>query len=348
MLTKACSKEMRIATNGFLSLPWVRITIEPIGSKFMLHFHEDFSQFYSDASLSKNQMILYGAGNRGCYLGRAFDHMGYEYSYYWDIDPNLHGMMLNCKPIIHPSSINIQSLVAKDIPCYIFMTLGAKELILSALCWIESLGLQANVYIPSETNINNIFSDARRKKLITHDFSLISNTCLAGVLYKALACKMLSPTVNMIIEPKDYVKLCSGFEKYMEHDLVYSHSEWRPSTKEHYPVAKLDDVYIHMVHYKTFDEVKDDWDRRKGRIVWNNLFFIFHDWHFQLQKDDIENFLEIKYSNKLCLLSKSFYDFKNSNSIVFSKNDSLLLETQPRLIEDHFDFVKWINNAIRY
>jgi len=307
----------------------------------MLYLHEEFNSFYSEATRTNNQMILYGAGINGSYYGRALNEMGYNFACYWDIDQNLQGMMLNGKPIKHQSSY-----ITKDIPCYIFMTIEAKESILSALISIERFGVQAHVFIPQKPNINFMFADARAKKLITYNFSIISNSCLAGVLYKSFGCKMLSPTIDMIIEPRDYVKFCTDFSNYMKYELTHSHDEWRPATKEKYPVTKLNDVYIHMVHYRNFSVAKDAWNRRAERIVWNNLFFIFHDWHFQLQRDDVENFLKIKYKNKLCLLSKSFYYFQNDEQIVFSKDDSLLASYPLRLIEDHFDFVSWINNAV--
>jgi len=309
----------------------------------MLFIHENFNSFYSDATRAENQLILYGAGINGAYYGRAFNEMGYDFACYWDIDPNLHGMMLNSKPISNPF---IHNTVIKDIPCYIFMTIGTKELILSALLDIERFGLRAHVFIPKKPNINYMVADARAKKLITHDFTIISNTCLAGILYKSFGCKTLSPTVNMIIEPKDFVKFCSDFDRYMSYELTYSHDEWKPATKEKYPVTRLNDMRIHMVHYRSYEEAKDAWDRRKERIVWDNLLFIFHDWHFLLKKDEIDAFLRIKHRNKLCLLSKSFYNFESGDPIVFLKEDSLLASYPLRLIEDHFDFVTWINNSV--
>ena len=308
----------------------------------MLFIHEDFNSFYSEAIREKKKLILYGAGSNGSYYGHALNEMGYDFACYWDIDPNLQGMILNGKLIINPF---IHTTDTMDTSYYIFMTIG-KELILSALLDIERFGLQAHVLIPKTPNINFMVAEARAKKLITHDFSIITNTCLAGILYRSFGCKTLSPTVNMIIEPKDFVKFCYDFRCYMSYELTFSHDEWRPVTREKYPVTKLNDVRIHMVHYKNYDEAKDAWDRRKQRIVWDNLFFILHDWHYCLKKDEIDAFLKIKHRNKLCLLSKSFYNFNVDEPIVFSKEDSLLASYPLRLIEDHFDFVTWINNSI--
>ena len=44
-----------------------------------------------------------------------------------------------------------------------------------------------------------------------------------------------------------------------------------------YPQGRLDDVLIHFLHYKTFDEAKICWEKRKKRICYDNIFVIMTD-----------------------------------------------------------------------
>lgn len=304
----------------------------------MISIVEDFSEFYREASESQNELILYGAGVNGDYLGNVFDRMGYDFSCYWDNNRNLHGMMLNNKPIRHLSAIDTKKTY------YIFMTIIDKDKILDAIKCIESAGIQAKLFIINE-GIDKLFAEKRSARLLTHKFTLCSNNCLAGILYKAHGCEMFSPTINLIIKPKDYIKFCSEFQKYIGSELFFSRYEWRPATKEHYPVAQLLDIEIHMVHYKSFEDGKAAWDKRKKRIVWQNLFFILTDHHYLLSREDIEDFLNIEHKNKLCICSKSFYSKINHDDYIFLTEEKILSD-QMRIFEDYFDYTSWINAGI--
>ena len=78
-----------------------------------------------------------------------------------------------------------------------------------------------------------------------------------------------SPTVNLFIPAHSFVKFCSNLRYYMAIEPV------EVETDEHYPVMRIDDVFLHGVHYKSFDELKEKWEERKQRINYDNLFMIF-------------------------------------------------------------------------
>lgn len=41
------------------------------------------------------------------------------------------------------------------------------------------------------------------------------------------------------------------------------------------PIGLIDDVEVVFLHYKTFDEAVEKWNRRKSRINWDNLYNVF-------------------------------------------------------------------------
>lgn len=54
------------------------------------------------------------------------------------------------------------------------------------------------------------YINIRRRKI-----TILSNNCAAVFLYKHFGCKYLSPTINLQIAPKDYIKLCKNLDYYM-------------------------------------------------------------------------------------------------------------------------------------
>ena len=44
-----------------------------------------------------------------------------------------------------------------------------------------------------------------------------------------------------------------------------------------YPLALLDDIEIHFLHYQSESEAREKWQRRLARIHWDNLYFKFND-----------------------------------------------------------------------
>ena len=50
--------------------------------------------------------------------------------------------------------------------------------------------------------------------------SLITNTCIGGRLYHDYNQKFLSPTIDLYIKPKDFVKFCCNLKVYLGYELV--------------------------------------------------------------------------------------------------------------------------------
>ena len=45
-----------------------------------------------------------------------------------------------------------------------------------------------------------------RRRLINTNFTIISQNCIGSIMYHDLGQKFLSPTINMLFEPSDFVK----------------------------------------------------------------------------------------------------------------------------------------------
>ncbi len=109
-------------------------------------------------------------------------------------------------------------------------------------------------------------------KLKESNISIISNNCWGGIIYQTLGLECKSPFKNLFLYDDDYLRLISNLEKYMELEPQFSHYEDEPHSGIKYPVLQIDDVQIHCNHVKDSKIAIDDWNRRKKKINYDNLF----------------------------------------------------------------------------
>lgn len=127
--------------------------------------------------------------------------------------------------------------------------------------------------------LNPVLAPLRRAKLERTDFSIISNNCWAGSVYRRYGLPYLSPTVGLYFFADDFVRFASALRRYTSAPLVFiDATESRHADKLAEKgelgkiVGRIDDVEIIFLHYLTKVEASEKWRRRCGRINWNNLF----------------------------------------------------------------------------
>lgn len=186
-----------------------------------------------------------------------------------------------------------------------------------------------------------------KNRLRNENFTIFSTNCIGGIIYHNLKLRFLSPTINLWISPKDYIKLLKDPQKYL------SNSDMHEIKIENidYPVGRLDDITIYGQHYKDFDELKYKWNERKKRINWDNIFV------FMIERDgctyrDLLDFDKLPYKNKVVFTQKKYKDIKscmvlpnsydeenkNVNNLLQYKSSFSILETI-----DEFDYVRFFN-----
>lgn len=111
----------------------------------------------------------------------------------------------------------------------------------------------------------------KQKKALANDrFTLLSQNCIGGVFYHDMGLPFQSPTINLYFTAADFVKLAKEPRRYMELSLEV---KWGLD----YPLGKLGDIMIHFMHYKTCEEAKAAWERRKARVDYDNIVIISTD-----------------------------------------------------------------------
>ena len=157
-----------------------------------------------------------------------------------------------------------------------------------------------------------------RKKLKNKSVTIISNNCIGGILYHDLGLKFNSPTINTLIYGDEFVEFVKNIKDYMNCELVYD------QTSSQYPIGVLlptnkKSIHIHFLHNNTFEEAKTDWDRRKNRVNYNNMFVIYE--HFnKFDNSIIEEFDKLNY-HKVVFTHKKFKNIKSAKYISACKKE---------------------------
>ena len=172
-------------------------------------------------------------------------------------------------------------------------------------------------------------SKIRNKRLKNKNFTIISNNCWGGGIYRKFGLKYQSPTIGLFIMPRDYLKFIKNLEYYInECELTFIEPKNSRNYEElksyksfgTYPIGKLDDVEICFLHYKTQEEAKEKWERRAKRINWDNLIIKFNDQN-NCSEDMIKEFNKItKYKKMICFTAKKIEGKYNIYMWEFSKD----------------------------
>ena len=192
-----------------------------------------------------------------------------------------------------------------------------------------------------------LLNDGERKRLENHEFSIICSDCPAGCVCKDLNEQMRSPTRNFYFNADDYIKFCQNLEYYLSQALT---EDTDPPETE-YLTAMCDDVRLFLVHYDTVWQAQEEWERRKGRVNFDNIFFLMNDRNF-CTEGHIAAFDELPYPNKVCFTHKEYPQYKSTFYITGSEDDEYLESVTNYVHQwwikryyDQFDFVKWLNEG---
>ena len=146
--------------------------------------------------------------------------------------------------------------------------------------------------------------DDFRKRNKNHDFTLISQNCVGGVIYSDLGIPFNSPTINLFIEDDNFVKLAENPKYYFSikaQPLVDKFIDpIDPSIS--YPKILIEDIEICCLHYKNCQEAIDAWERRRKRINYNNIYVIGNSWNLHGDLNLIDRLSKINYPIKIFVL----------------------------------------------
>lgn len=193
----------------------------------------------------------------------------------------------------------------------------------------------------------------RRWAGIKHqDFSLVSSNCIGSRIYEELHIPYRTPTVGLFFFAGDYIRFAGDLRHYISQQLTFTDVSTHESANESrqrrwYPVGVLDDIEVHFLHYQSNQEALDKWERRKKRINFERLFFIFTD-QGDCTYEDLVRFDRLPHPNKVCFVAGKYPELKSCVTIpaFTGRTEVGNLYTNYDLFLGAFNFTKWINQGL--
>lgn len=135
--------------------------------------------------------------------------------------------------------------------------------------------------------------------------TIISNNCFGGVISHQYGLEFCSPTINLQILPEEFPTFCNNLHYYMDAELemytnfstfhiecMYRMFDCIPNM----PFGRIKDVLVCFQHYDTFDEAAELWNKRKARVDYDSIAYLFHARHPKY-KQAVEQFLALDLPN---------------------------------------------------
>ena len=174
--------------------------------------------------------------------------------------------------------------------------------------------------------------------------------CTGGILYHDLGLQFLSPTVNMYMKAEDFIKFCENLGAYLAIDNLSYCTDNSIVGDRTYPVAKLGDIYLYLVHYKTVEEAERKWNERKRRINFDKIVILNND-REGMTSELMDRFERLPYKKVMFV-----HNPVNRNPDIFhylsgyETDDCVGIITDPKgwfglRPIDEFDWVNFLNKA---
>lgn len=197
---------------------------------------------------------------------------------------------------------------------------------------------------------NKFLSKIRRNRLNNTDFSIISNNCWGGSVYRRYNLPYSSPTVGLYFFADEYIKFLENLETLIRSDIKMidaKESKYADLLERKgqlaVPVGVINnEVEVVFLHYKTKEEAYEKWIRRCERVNFQNLIIKFSEMNM-CSESHLKRFEQLPYSKKVLLLAKK-HDQISIGSIVerYTKNGEISNDT---LYYDRFvNLEKMINS----
>lgn len=185
-----------------------------------------------------------------------------------------------------------------------------------------------------------------RKDLQVKNPTIISDNCWGGRIYQELGLPYQSPFIGLFIYAPDYVKLCANLKHYLggKHELKFvEESRYRTKEAVTYPLALLDDIEIHFLHYADEAEARSKWTRRLSRMNWNQLYFKMND-NDGATYELLKEFQNLPYQAKVIFSAKNYTDLEDL--IYFeSRSEQGFVGEDLKIYHPYFDVVRWLNQG---
>lgn len=159
---------------------------------------------------------------------------------------------------------------------------------------------------------NMLFAGLRRRRLNNTDFTIISNNCWGGHVYRRYGLEYKSPTIGLYFYAEDYIKFLSNLEFYLKAPLTFIDVNSsrhncdlvRKGQKDVIIGVLNNEVEVVFLHYNSKKEAYEKWNRRAGRINYDNLIVKFSQMN-DCADEHLTRFAQMPFAKKVMFTAYS-------------------------------------------
>lgn len=96
--------------------------------------------------------------------------------------------------------------------------------------------------------------------MIPLDFSILSDDCWGGQVYRQLSIPYRTPTVGLWVNPLNYLDYIQDLDRIHAGEMAFVESD------KGYPVGMLSGIELNFMHYTSGEEARETYFRRYGRL----------------------------------------------------------------------------------
>lgn len=188
-----------------------------------------------------------------------------------------------------------------------------------------------------------------RMRIRNDNFSIITNTCIGGVMYHKLGKRFMSPTINLWMHDEDFLRFVHDLDYYLSCPL------WFVKGIADYPTAYCGDVLIFFLHYSSEEEAAAKWYERCERVNKENLFIICSDRPYKrsITHEDMIGLKEIPCRGRVVFSTRMYDDIDYIVPLSKDTNGdyvALYMDDRSELLgrwrwETAWDWVHWLNTG---
>jgi len=188
------------------------------------------------------------------------------------------------------------------------------------------------------------------KKFNCTDFTIISNNCFGGIIYRNNHLPYLTPTAGLFIMPQDYIKFIYNLKFYLNISPIEitieksKYSKYLKSINYTGTIGKIKDIEIMFLHYKNFEVAKDKWLKRSKRINYKKIIYKFNDQN-GCTINELELFNNFNVPNKILFTAKKYKGIDSFVLNQYSKNGYVVDDTKRKNTKKVFDIYKYVNKT---
>jgi uncharacterized protein (DUF1919 family) len=189
------------------------------------------------------------------------------------------------------------------------------------------------------------------------DFTIVSNNCWGGHIYRELGIEYRTPFIGLFIPAPCYLRLLRNFDALIGAPLRFIQESAYPDINQmrrerglSYPIALLgDEVEINFMHYGSAEEAQDKWRYRSLRMAEDRTRYFFKFDDNCDTRDHIEQFCSLPLANKICFTIKPL-DLPKVVQVPVDPQTGRIVDGYilGRISKDYFNTLRWISSRPSY